>query len=241
MDGFYLMPSIAESVRLVRDRIDALEARYGRPAGSVELLAVSKTHAPERVREAHEAGLRAFGENYVQEALDKMTALAEPEDGKPALTDITWHFIGPLQSNKTKEVATHFAWVHSLDRLKIARRLSEQRPDDLLPLNVCVQVNISGEASKSGVVPGETEALCEAIAGLPGLVLRGLMAIPAPAEDLAAQRAVYRPLAEQFRSLQQRHATMDTLSIGMSGDLEAAIAEGGTMVRVGTGIFGLRE
>lgn len=235
------MPSIAENIRQVRDRIVTLEARHGRPTGSVQLLAVSKTHGAERVREAHAAGLRAFGENYVQEALDKMAALAEPVDDAAALTDITWHFIGPLQSNKTKEVAAHFAWVHSIDRLKIARRLGEQRPDKLPPLNVCVQVNISGEASKSGVAPEETEALCEAIAGLPGLVLRGLMAIPAPSEDLAAQRDVYRPLAEQFRSLQQRHATMDTLSIGMSGDLEAAIAEGGTMVRVGTGIFGRRE
>ncbi|MGM0633616.1 MAG: YggS family pyridoxal phosphate-dependent enzyme [Pseudomonadota bacterium] len=235
------MPSIAESTRLVRDRIDALEARYGRPAGSVQLLAVSKTHGPERVRQAHSAGLRAFGENYVREALDKMAALNEPADGAPALTDITWHFIGPLQSNKTREVAAHFAWVHSVDRLKIARRLGEQRPDDLPPLNVCVQVNISGEASKSGVAPAETEALCEAVAGVPGLVLRGLMAIPAPSADLAAQRAVYRPLAEQFQSLRARHQSMDTLSIGMSGDLEAAIAEGATLVRVGTGIFGRRE
>lgn len=235
------MPSIAENIRFVRDRVATLEARHNRPANSVQLLAVSKTHGPERVREVHQEGLRAFGENYVQEALDKMAALTDPADGAPALTDITWHFIGPLQSNKTKEVATHFAWVHSVDRLKIARRLSEQRPDDLPPLNVCVQVNISGETSKSGVAPEETEALCEAIAGLPGLVLRGLMAIPAPAQDLAAQRDVYRPLAEQFRSLQLQHETMDTLSIGMSGDLEAAIAEGGTMVRVGTGIFGRRE
>ncbi|MEX1199008.1 MAG: YggS family pyridoxal phosphate-dependent enzyme [Pseudohongiellaceae bacterium] len=234
------MPSIAENVRLVRDRIAALEASHGRPAGRVSLLAVSKKHGPERLREAYEAGQRAFGENYVQEALDKMTALTNPADPEP-LTDIVWHFIGPLQSNKTREVTAHFGWVHSVDRLKIARRLSEQRPEDMPPLNVCVQVNISGEASKSGVAPEEVEALCETIAALPRLTLRGLMAIPAPAVDLQAQRAVYRPLAEQFRSLQRRHATMDTLSIGMSGDLEAAIAEGGTMVRVGTALFGARN
>lgn len=228
------MPSIAENTRRVRGRVTDLEARYGRPTGDVQLLAVSKTHSVERIREAHARGLRAFGENYVQEALDKIDAL-------PDLPDIEWHFIGPLQSNKTKEVAARFDWVHSIDRLKIARRLGEQRPDDLPPLNVCVQVNISGEASKSGIHPDETEALCEAVAALPGLRLRGLMAIPAPARDLEAQRAVYRPLADRFRALRSRYGTVDTLSIGMSGDMEAAIAEGGTLVRIGTGIFGPRN
>ena len=235
------MPSIAENIHHVRERIATLEKRHGRTPGSVRLLAVSKTHGPDRVREAHAADLREFGENYVQEALDKIRDLSDPLDSHLALKDITWHFIGPVQSNKTKDVATHFSWVHSVDRLKIARRLSEQRPDHLPALNVCVQANISDEASKSGVALSDVPALCDAIAALPRLRLRGLMAIPAPAGSTDAQRAVYRPLVEQFQSIQQNHRHMDTLSIGMTADLEAAIAEGGTLVRIGTGIFGPRE
>lgn len=227
------MASIADNIRRIRDRLRALETQYRRPPGSVELLAVSKTHPAALIREAFDAGQHAFGENYVQEALDKMDELALPQ--------IVWHFIGPLQSNKTRDVAARFHWVHSVDRLRIAQRLSGQRPADLPPLNVLVQVNISGEASKSGVAPDEVDALCDAVAALPGIRLRGLMAIPAPGRDLEAQRRVYRPLAGQFEALRQRHATVDTLSAGMSDDHEAAIAEGSTLVRMGTALFGQRR
>jgi len=199
------------------------------------LLAVGKTFAPEALREAFDAGQRAFGENYVQEALDKMAALADLRER------IEWHLIGPLQGNKTREVAASFDWVHSVDRWRIAERLSAQRPAEAPLLNVCLQVNISGEASKSGVAAQDLPALARAVAALPRLALRGLMAIPEPAGDFAAQRAPHRRLRELLRALREEDGlALDTLSMGMSADLEAAIAEGATIVRVGTAIFGAR-
>jgi pyridoxal phosphate enzyme (YggS family) len=200
----------------------------------VALLAVTKTRPPEDVREAFAAGQRDFGENYVQEALAKIAALA---DLRP---ELRWHLIGPLQSNKSREVAEQFDWVHSVDRIKLARRLSEQRPADLPPLQVCLQVNISGEDSKSGVAPGELRALAHEVAALPRLKLRGLMAIPEVAGDLEAQRAPHRALRELFEALNAEGLGLDTLSMGMSGDLEAAVAEGATWVRIGTALFGGR-
>jgi pyridoxal phosphate enzyme (YggS family) len=203
----------------------------------VQLLAVSKTFPAQAVLEAIAAGQHAFGENYLQEALDKIVAVsaARPEAA------IEWHFIGPIQSNKTRPIAASFDWVHTVERLKIAQRLSEQRPGGMAPLNICLQVNISGEASKSGVAPGELPALARAVALLPNLRLRGLMAIPEPQADPARQRAPFallRALAEQLRGA---GLALDTLSMGMSADLQAAIAEGATMVRVGSAIFGARH
>jgi len=185
--------------------------------------------------EAHAAGQRAFGENYLQEALDKIAAL------KDRAPDIEWHFIGPIQSNKTRPIAENFAWVHSVDRLKIAQRLSEQRPAALAPLNICIQVNVSGEASKSGCAPQDLPALAHAVAALPGLRLRGLMAIPEPASSEAEQRRPLRQLRELAEQLRAEGLALDTLSMGMSADLAAAIAEGATMVRIGTAIFGERH
>jgi len=201
---------------------------------SVTLLAVTKTFSATVVREAHAAGMHRFGENYVQEGLDKIAALADLRAG------LEWHLIGPLQSNKTRPVAENFDWVHSVDRLKIAQRLSEQRPAALGPLNICIQVNISGEASKSGVAPAEVATLARAVAALPRLHLRGLMAVPEPAADFEAQRAPHRELAALFAQLQAQGLPLDTLSMGMSADLEAAITEGATLVRVGTALFGSR-
>jgi len=201
----------------------------------VRLLAVSKTCPADAVREAHAAGLGDFGENYVQEALAKMAALDDLRDG------LCWHLIGPLQSNKTREVAERFDWVHSVDRLKIAERLSAQRPAGLPPLQVCLQVNVSGAASKSGAAPADVPALARAVATLPRLALRGLMAIPEPEGDLDAQRRPHRALRQLLAALQAQGLALDTLSMGMSGDLEAAIAEGATCVRVGTAIFGVRQ
>lgn len=206
-------------------------------APALTLLAVSKTFPAEAVREAHAAGQRAFGENYVQEALAKIEALADLRQGPAPLQ---WHLIGPLQSNKTRPVAEAFDWVHSIDRLKVAQRLSEQRPAALPPLQVCLQVNISGEASKSGFTPAEVPAAAKAVAALPRLQLRGLMAIPEPAADFAAQRQPHRALRELLAALQAQGLALDTLSMGMSADLEAAVAEGATLVRVGTAIFGRR-
>jgi pyridoxal phosphate enzyme (YggS family) len=197
-------------------------------------MAVSKTCPGVSVRAAFEAGERDFGENYVQEALAK---IAELDDLR---AEIRWHLIGPLQSNKSREVATHFDWVHSVDRLKLAQRLSDQRPAGLPPLQVCLQVNVSGEDSKSGVAPRDALALALAVAALPRLQLRGLMAIPEPAADLAAQRAPHRALRALMEQLNAAGLALDTLSIGMSADLEAAIAEGATWVRIGTAIFGAR-
>ncbi|VVD96516.1 YggS family pyridoxal phosphate-dependent enzyme [Pandoraea anhela] len=232
------MSPIAAHLDDVLSRITRATAAAGRTAGSVRLLAVSKTFGADAVRDAVAAGQRAFGENYVQEALDKITALSDATVGGEALE---WHFIGPLQSNKTRPVAEHFDWVHSVDRLKIAERLSAQRPTHLPALQVCLQINISGEASKSGVTPDEAPAVARAIAALPNLTLRGLMAIPEPEDDPARQREPFRAVRELFDALRADGLALDTLSMGMSGDLEAAVAEGATMVRIGTAIFGARD
>ncbi len=229
-----IMATILGNIQQVRARISKACDDAKRPVQSVTLLCVSKTFGPDAVREAHAAGERCFGENYVQEGVDKIAALADLR------ASIEWHLIGPLQSNKTRVVAEQFDWVHSVDRLKIAQRLSEQRPAWLAPLQVCLQVNISGEASKSGVAPGEVAELAQAVATLPRLRLRGLMAIPEPAGDLAAQRAPHRALRELLERLRASGLALDTLSTGMSADLEAAILEGATMVRVGSAIFGAR-
>jgi PLP dependent protein len=228
------MASIERKLQQLRQRIGDACTLAERPVQSVTLLAVSKTFGADAVRHAHAAGQRAFGENYVQEALAKIDALV---DLRPALE---WHLIGPLQSNKTREVAEAFDWVHTVDRLKIAQRLSDQRPSHLPPLQVCVQVNVSGEASKAGVLPADTAALAQAVAALPRLRLRGLMSIPEPAEGLDAQRLPHRHLRELFDALRSQGLALDTLSMGMSADLEAAIAEGSTMVRIGSALFGAR-
>ena len=225
---------IASSLQQVRARIALACAAAQRPVQSVTLLAVSKACTALQVREAHAAGQRSFGENYVQEGLAKMESLADLRPGSE------WHLIGPLQSNKTRAVAEAFDWVHSVDRLKLAERLSAQRPPHCAPLQICLQVNISAEASKSGLAPGEVSAVAHAVAALPRLRLRGLMAVPEPVADLAAQRAPHRALRELLLGLQQQGLALDTLSMGMSADLEAAIAEGATLVRVGTAIFGAR-
>jgi pyridoxal phosphate enzyme (YggS family) len=230
------MESIGSRLQAVKDRIAAACESAGRDAKYVTLLAVSKTFGPERVREAHSAGQVAFGENYVQEALVKMGALADLR------ARLEWHFLGPLQSNKTRPVAELFDWVHSVERLKIAQRLAEQRPAGLPPLNLCLQVNVSGEASKSGVPPDDLPALAAAVAALPPARVRlvGLMSIPEPTSDAAAQRAAHRRLRALRDALRERGLDLPTLSMGMSADLEAAIAEGSTLVRVGTAIFGAR-
>lgn len=227
--------NIVESLEDARNRLRTALTNAGRDPASAHLLAVSKTQPAASVRQAFEAGQREFGENYVQEALDKQAALAD-------LDAIVWHFIGPLQSNKTRAVAEHFQWVHTLDRERIARRLAAQRPPALGPLDVCLQVNVSGEASKSGVAPADLSALADVVATLPQLRLRGLMTLPAPSDELATQRRPFAELRELLASLRQQHpqAPLDTLSMGMSGDLEAAVLEGATWVRLGTAIFGQR-
>lgn len=231
---------IASNLQQVHERIARACAQAARPVQSVTLLTVSKTFGPDAVREAVAAGEHRFGENYVLEGIEKIAALAGLRT--PAGTALEWHLIGPLQSNKTRVVAEHFDWVHSVDRLKIAQRLAEQRPAQLAPLQVCLQVNISGEASKGGVRPDEVAALAYAVAALPRVVLRGLMAIPEPAADTAAQRAPHRALRELLAHLQAAGlTTVDTLSMGMSADLEAAVTEGATIVRVGSAIFGRRS
>jgi pyridoxal phosphate enzyme (YggS family) len=226
---------VARHLDEVRQRIAKAAADASRDASSVTLLAVSKTFPAEDVRAAFNAGQRAFGENYVQEAVAKITGLADLR------SEIEWHFIGPLQSNKTKVVAENFDWVHSVDRLKIAERLNEQRPEDLPRLSVCLQINVSGEDSKSGVAPGDALALAHQIAVLPRLRLRGLMAIPEPAGTLDEQRAPHRRLREIMDTLRSDGLELDTLSMGMSADIEAAILEGATVVRIGTAIFGARD
>jgi pyridoxal phosphate enzyme (YggS family) len=227
------MTSIAANLQAVRARIAAACVAAGRPAGSVQLLAVSKTWPAASVREAAIEGQRAFGENYVQEAVDKAAGLSALQ--------LDWHFIGPLQSNKTRPVAENFAWVHSVERLKIAERLAAQRPPHLPPLQVCVQVNVSGEASKSGCAPDQAAALAHAVAALPGLRLRGLMAIPEPSDDSRLQRSRFALLRQLRERANAEGLGLDTLSMGMSDDLEAAIMEGATIVRVGTAIFGQRD
>ncbi len=228
------MTMIADHLHQVRARIATATRRAGRPDDGVRLLAVSKTFDAPAVRAAFEAGLGAFGENYVQEGVAKIEALADLRER------IEWHCIGPLQSNKTRPVAEHFDWVHGIDRLKIAQRLSEQRPAHLPPLQVCLQVDVDGGANKSGVGVEEAPALARAVAALPRLALRGVMAIPEPAPDFEAQRALFLRAATVFERLRADGLALDTLSMGMSADLEAAIAAGSTMVRVGTALFGGR-
>ena len=228
------MHKIDDKLANVTARIKEAALAAGRNPESVRLIAVSKTHPAEIVAEAYACGQRAFGENYLQEALDKQTALA-------TLTDIEWHFIGPIQSNKTRAIAENFTWTHSIDREKVAQRLNEQRPRNLVPLQVCLQVNIDDESTKSGVSLEELPKLAAAVNALPNLTLRGLMTIPAPTNDAKQQRATFAKLKLALDQLKaQGYASMDTLSMGMSGDMEAAIAEGATFVRVGTDIFGTR-
>lgn len=224
------MSTIANNIAKVATRIREAAQAAARNPDQVHLLAVSKTQPAEAIRQACQAGLHDFGENYLQEALEKQADLAD--------LPLTWHFIGPIQSNKTKSIAEHFDWVHSVDRLKIAQRLSDQRPESLPPMNICLQVNVSGEASKSGCEPQDVPQLVQAIAALPRLRLRGLMAIPEPTDDPTEQRAAFARLRHLQAELQM---DLDTLSMGMSQDLEAAIAEGATWVRIGTALFGARD
>lgn len=229
-----IMSPIPQNLQAITATIVAAAQESGRPAQSVQLLAVSKTFGPEAVLEAVRAGQRAFGENYLQEALDKIAALrAQPEP-------LEWHFIGPIQSNKTRPIAEHFDWVHTVEREKVAQRLSEQRPAAMAPLQICLQVNISGEASKSGVAPEEVAALAHKVAALPNLTLRGLMAIPEPAVEFEQQRAAFARLRTLYEQLRADGLALDTLSMGMSADMRAAIFEGATIVRVGSAIFGAR-
>lgn len=225
------MTGIQARISTVLGRIRQAEIAADRAVGSVGLIAVSKTQPASAIAEAHRMGLRDFGENYLQEALSKQEQLAD--------LDLVWHFIGPIQSNKTKPLAQYFQWVHSVDRRKIAERLNEQRPDELPPLNVLIQVNVSGEASKSGVHPNEVGELASAITGLPRLKLRGLMAIPEPIDDIQVQREAFRTLRQTLEQLNL--SGVDQLSMGMSHDLEAAILEGATLVRIGTALFGPRQ
>lgn len=231
------MSAISENLQGVRDTISVAAHASARDPQAIRLVAVSKTCNAERVLEAAQAGQTAFGENYEQEAVAKIDAIraAHPE------LQLEWHFIGPIQSNKTRSIAEHFDWVHSVDRERIARRLSDQRPDDLPPLNVCIQVNISGEASKSGVMPEEAPELARKVVAMPRLKLRGLMAIPEPEDDPERQRAPYRLMRQLFDRLRAEGLELDTLSMGMTDDMDAAIAEGATIVRVGTAIFGARD
>lgn len=230
------MNEIAQNLAQIHHKILAAASRCGRDPEEVTLLAVSKTKPASAIAEAVAAGQRAFGENYVQEGVDKIRYFAE--DGAESLE---WHFIGPLQSNKSRLVAEHFDWCHTVDRLKIAARLSEQRPAELAPLNVLIQINISDEHSKSGIALSELDSLAAEVAALPGLLLRGLMAIPAPEPDYERQFAVCSQMAEAFETLKTRYSTVDTLSLGMTDDMDAAIAAGSTMVRIGTAIFGVRD
>jgi len=230
------MNDIAHNLAQVRDKISAAATRCGRASEEITLLAVSKTKPASAIANAIEAGQHAFGENYVQEGVDKIRFFQE--QGK---TDLQWHFIGPLQSNKSRLVAEHFDWCHTIDRLRIASRLNDQRPEALPPLNVLIQVNISDENSKSGIALEELDALAADVVALPRLTLRGLMAIPAPESSYERQFAVAQQMAVAFEALKARYQTVDTLSLGMSDDMEAAIAAGSTMVRIGTAIFGARD
>ena len=230
------MNDIAHNLAQVRDKISAAATRCGRTSEEVTLLAVSKTKPASAVAEAIDAGQRAFGENYVQEGVEKIQHFQQA-----GVSGLEWHFIGPLQSNKSRLVAEHFDWCHTVDRLRIANRLSEQRPATLAPLNILIQINISDEASKSGIALSELDALAAQVAELPGVRLRGLMAIPAPVSDYERQFAVAQQMAVAFDALKARYPTVDTLSLGMSDDMDAAIAAGSTMVRIGTAIFGARD
>ena len=230
------MNDIAHNLAQVRDKISAAALRCGRASEDVALLAVSKTKPASAVAEAIDAGQRAFGENYVQEGVDKIRHFQEQ-----GVTGLQWHFIGPLQSNKSRLVAEHFYWCHTVDRLRIASRLSDQRPAEMPPLNILIQINISDEESKSGIALAELDALAAQVAELPGVCLRGLMAIPAPVSNYERQFAVAQQMAVAFDALKLRYPTVDTLSLGMSDDMEAAIAAGSTLVRIGTAIFGARD
>ena len=229
------MSSIETRIQKTREHILEVERKCGRN-GKVTLLAVSKTKPAQMIRDAWACGQKAFGENYVQEGVDKVQELAD-------LTDIEWHFIGPVQSNKSRLVAESFHWVHSVDRLKIARRLSEQRPENKSPINICLQVNIDNQPTKSGLTPNEVLTTAKEVIALKGVKLRGLMAIPAPSDDAHQQRAPFRAMKELLIQLQEQFPDeqLDTLSMGMSGDMEAAIEEGATIVRIGTAIFGARD
>ncbi|EKO3392331.1 YggS family pyridoxal phosphate-dependent enzyme [Vibrio fluvialis] len=231
------MSSIQQNLEHITSQIENAQQKCGRPRSSVQLLAVSKTKPVEAILEAAQAGQRAFGENYVQEGCDKVQFFAEHH---PEL-DLEWHFIGPLQSNKTRLIAEHFDWMHTIDRAKIAQRLSEQRPAHLPPLQVLIQVNTSGEASKSGISENDLFTLAELISGLPNLTLRGLMSIPENVPDYSSQLAAFRQLAALKDRLAEKYDGIDTLSMGMSGDMEAAIEAGSTIVRIGTAIFGQRD
>ena len=232
-----IMSTIAHNLQAVKAAIEAAATAAGRAPATVQLLAVSKTFPPEAVLEALSAGQRAFGENYLQEGLDKIHAVA----AKAPDAALEWHFIGPIQSNKTRPIATNFAWVHTVERFKIAQRLAEQRPAELGPLNICLQVNVSGEASKSGVAPDELLELAQQVVTLPNLRLRGLMAIPELNVDVAKQRASFARLRELADQLRAAGMPIDTLSMGMSGDMEAAVMEGATIVRIGSAVFGARH
>lgn len=231
------MSIIAANLQAVEATIGAAVQAAGRARSEVQLLAVSKTFPAEAVLEAMAAGQATFGENYLQEALEKIAHVARAQPDSP----VEWHFIGPIQSNKTRPIAASFAWVHTVERLKIAQRLSEQRPPELGPLNICLQVNISGEASKSGATEAELPELARAVAQLPNLRLRGLMAIPEQASDPDKQRAAFARLRKLSDTLRAGGLALDTLSMGMSGDMDAAIAEGATIVRIGSAIFGARH
>ncbi|MCG6369612.1 YggS family pyridoxal phosphate-dependent enzyme [Vibrio fluvialis] len=231
------MSSIQQNLEHITSQIENAQQKCGRPRSSVQLLAVSKTKPVEAILEAAQAGQRAFGENYVQEGCDKVQFFAEHH---PEL-DLEWHFIGPLQSNKTRLIAEHFDWMHTIDRAKIAQRLSEQRPAHLPPLQVLIQVNTSGEASKSGISENDLFTLAELISGLPNLTLRGVMSIPENVPDYPSQLAAFRQLAALKDRLAEKYDGIDTLSMGMSGDMEAAIEAGSTIVRIGTAIFGQRD
>lgn len=229
------MSEIADNLAHVREKISAATEHCGRASEEVTLLAVSKTKPASAVAEAIKAGQRVFGENYVQEGVEKILHFRQA-----MCYGLEWHFIGPLQSNKSRLVAEHFDWCHTVDRVRIATRLSEQRPAHLPPLNVLIQVNISDEQSKSGIPPNEIAALAAQVAALPGIALRGLMAIAAPEQDYTRQFAVARQMSTAFNTLKKQYATVDTLSLGMTDDMDAAIAAGSTMVRIGTAIFGAR-
>ncbi|EKO3432251.1 YggS family pyridoxal phosphate-dependent enzyme [Vibrio fluvialis] len=231
------MSSIQQNLEHITSQIENAQQKCGRPRSSVQLLAVSKTKPVEAILEAAQAGQRAFGENYVQEGCDKVQFFAEHH---PEL-DLEWHFIGPLQSNKTRLIAEHFDWMHTIDRAKIAQRLNEQRPAHLPPLQVLIQVNTSGESSKSGISENDLFTLAELISGLPNLTLRGLMSIPENVPDYPSQLAAFRQLAALKDRLAEKYDGIDTLSMGMSGDMEAAIEAGSTIVRIGTAIFGQRD
>ncbi len=224
---------LTERYSQLQTRLRRAEQHSGRPSGSVQLLAVSKTIPAEIIRHAAQLGQQAFGENYQQEALEKQAHLSD--------LNLCWHFIGPLQSNKSRAIAEKFSWLQSLDRLKLAQRLSDQRPKNMAPLNVCLQVNISAEQSKSGVMPDELSRLATAVTELPGLTLRGLMALPAPCNNADQQHRVFSSVHELYQGLIDEGHQLDTLSMGMSGDLEAAVAEGATIVRIGSALFGARD